>query len=183
MDYTNLRPNQDIDENGLVFEVGSLYAYFQRVKDTRKLKGKLYPLTQLLMLMMLAKLGGEDKPSGIADWIANRVEQLHEMKILHKKRTPSHMTYRRVLADTVKPEEFESLIQEYHQGRLNDELEMVFSMDGKTVRGTIPSGELRGTHLLSIYVPEQGLVLAEAEVDRKENEIVVAPKILKQVNL
>ena len=39
MDYTNLRPNQDIDENGLVFEVGSLYAYFQPVKDTRKLKG------------------------------------------------------------------------------------------------------------------------------------------------
>lgn len=183
MDYTNLRPNQDIDENGLIFEVGSLYAYFQRVKDTRKLKGKQYPLTQLLLLMMMAKLGGEDKPSGIADWIANRVEQLYEMKILHKKRVPSHMTYRRVLANTVKPEEFECLIQEYHQGRLNDGLEMVFSMDGKAVRGTIPSGELRGTHLLSIYVPGQGLVLAEAEVDRKENEIVVAPKILKQVNL
>ena len=60
---------------------------------------------------------------------------------------------------------------------------MVFSMDSKTVRGTIPSGELSGTDLLSIYVPEQGLVLAEAEVDRKENEIVVAPKILKQVKL
>lgn len=183
MDYTNLGPHQDVNENGLIFEVGSLYAYFQRVKDTRKLKGKLYPLTQLLLLMMMAKLGGEDKPSGIADWIANRVEQLYEMKILPKKRAPSHMTYRRVLADTVKPEEFEGLIREYHQGRLNEGLELVFSIDGKAVRGTIPSGELRGTHLLSIYVPEQGLVLAEAEVDRKENEIVVAPKILKQVNL
>ena len=31
--------------------------------------------------------------------------------------------------------------------------------------------------------PRQGLVLVEAEVDRKENEIVVAPKILQQVNL
>jgi predicted transposase YbfD/YdcC len=36
---------------------------------------------------------------------------------------------------------------------------------------------------LSIYIPQRGLVLAEAEVDRKENEIVVTPKILKQVNL
>ena len=87
MDYTNLRPNEDVDENGLVFENGSLYAYFQRVTDTRKLKGKLYPLPLLLMLMMMAKLGGEDKPSGIADWIANRVEQLYEMKILQKKRS------------------------------------------------------------------------------------------------
>jgi predicted transposase YbfD/YdcC len=183
MDYTNLQPKQDVDENGLVFEVGSLYAYFQSVKDNRKPKGKLYPMPLLLVLMMLAKLGGEDKPSGIADWIANRVEQLYKMRILPRKRAPSHMTYRRVLAKTVQPDEFERLIQEYHQKRLNNGLEMVFSMDGKTVRGTIPSGELRGTHLLSIYVPQQGLVLAEAEVDRKENEIVVAPKVLKQVNL
>lgn len=93
------------------------------------------------------------------------------------------MTYRRVLAETVEPDEFERLIQEYHQKRLKAGLELVFSMDGKAVRGTIPSGALRGTHLLSIYVPQHGLVLAEAEVDRKENEIVVAPKILKQVNL
>lgn len=183
MDYTNLQPNEDVDENGLVFEIGSLYAYFQVVTDTRKPKGKLYPLPLLLLLMMLAKLGGEDKPSGIADWIAHRIEQLCEIKILAKKKAPSHMTYRRVLSDTIRPEEFERIIQEYHQKRLKESEEMVFSMDGKTVRGTIPSGELRGTHLLSIYVPQQGLVLAEAEVDRKENEIVVAPKILKQVNL
>lgn len=183
MDYTNLRPNQDVDENGLVYELGSLYTYFQRVKDTRKPKGKLYPLPLLLLLMMLAKLGGEDKPSGVADWIANRTEQLYAMKILPKKKAPSHMTYRRVLAETVEPDEFERLIQEYHQKRLKAGLELVFSMDGKAVRGTIPSGALRGTHLLSIYVPQHGLVLAEAEVDRKENEIVVAPKILKQVNL
>lgn len=183
MDYANLRPNEEVDENGLVFEVGSLYAYFQRVKDARKLKGKVYPLPLLLILIMLAKLGGEDKSSGIADWIAHRLSQLSEMKILSKKRAPSHMTYRRVLAETVKPEEFEQLIQEYHQMRLKDGLEMVLCVDGKTVRGTIPRGELRGTHLLSIYVPQQGLVLAEAEVDHKENEIVVAPKILKQVNL
>ncbi len=183
MDYTNLRANQEVDEKGLVYEMGSLYAYFQKVTDTRKAKGKLYPLPLLLLLLMMAKLGGEDKPSGIADWIAHRVEQLSEMKILPKKKAPSHMTYRRVLSDIIQPEEFERLIQAYHQKRLKESVEMVFSMDGKTVRGTIPGGELRGTHLLSIYVPQQGLVLAEATVDRKENEIVVAPKILKQVNL
>jgi hypothetical protein len=146
MDYTNLRPNQDVDENGLGFEIGSLYAYFQSVTETRKLKGKLYPLPLLLLLLMLAKLGGEDKPSGIANWIAHRIEQLCEMKILPKKKAPSHMTYRCVLADTLQPEEFERLTQEYHQGRLNDGQEMVFSMDDKTVRGAIPSGELRDTH-------------------------------------
>jgi len=183
MDYINLAPNEDINENGLIFEIDSLYAYFERVSDTRKPKGKQYPLVLLLFLMMLAKLGGEDKPSGMADWVSHRLEQLFEMKVLVKKKAPSHMTYRRVLQDTIQPEEFERLISEYQQAHMQMGEEIVFSMDGKSLKGTIPRGEVRGTHLLSIYVPGQGLVLVEAEVDRKENEIVVAPKILKQVNL
>jgi predicted transposase YbfD/YdcC len=119
----------------------------------------------------------------MADWVAHRIEQLYGMKVVPKARAPSHMTYRRVLQDTLQPEELEELIRQYQQNHLEDGEEVVFSMDGKTLKGTIPGGELRGTHLLSIFVPQQGLVLVEAEVDRKENEIVVAPKILQQVNL
>lgn len=183
MDYTNLAPNQDLTETGLIFELGSLYTYFQRVTDTRKPKGKLYSLAHLLVLMMLAKLAGEDRPSGIADWVVHRIEQLYEMKVVPKPRAPSHMTYRRVLQDTVRPAELEDLIGEFQQSRLEEGEEVVFSMDGKSLKGTIPRGEIRGIHLLSIYVPSQGLVLVEAEVDRKENEIVVAPRILQQVSL
>jgi predicted transposase YbfD/YdcC len=119
----------------------------------------------------------------MAEWVMHRVEQLFELKVLGKRKAPSHMTYRRILQDTIRPEEFEQVLQEYHQSRLDEQLEIVLSMDGKTLKGTIPCGEMRGTHLLSIYVPDQGLVLAEVEVDRKENEIVAAPKVLKQVNL
>ena len=183
MDYTNLARQQDVTQTGLVFEIGSLYAYFQRVNDTRKPKGKRYPMVVLLLLMLLAKLSGEDTPSGMADWVAHRIEVLFEMKILPRKQTPSHMTYRRVLQDTLQPEEFERLISEFQQSRYEAGQEIVFSMDGKTLKGTIPGGEMRGTHLLSIFVPQQGLVLVEAQVDRKENEIVVAPKILQQVPL
>lgn len=183
MDYINLQPNPDVNETGLIYELDSLYAYLQQVLDPRHPKGKLYPLALLLLLMVLAKLAGEDKPSGIADWVAHRVDQLCEMKILPKRRAPSHMTFRRLLQHVVDPEAFESLMQEYHRRQLHQGQEVVLSMDGKTLKGTIPRGETRGTHLLSIFVPEQGLVLAEAVVDRKENEIVVAPTILRQVNL
>lgn len=183
MDYTNLAPHEDVSETGLIYEIGSLYAYFEKVSDPRKAKGKRYPLAVLLVLMLLAKLGGEDKPSGMAEWIAHRVEQLFEMKILAHTQAPSHMTYRRVLQNSIQPEEFERLASEFQQSRYEAGQEVVFSMDGKTLKGTIPSGEWKGRHLLSIYVPDQGLVLVEAEVDGKENEIVVAPKILKQVNL
>jgi predicted transposase YbfD/YdcC len=153
------------------------------VIDTRKAKGKRYMLETLLTLIFLAKLGGEDKPTGITDWVANRVEQLVEMKILPQAKAPCHMTFRRLLSFSLQAEEFERLMAEYHHSQLREEVEIVFTMDGKTLKGTIPAGEIRGTHLLSVYVTVQGLVLVEAAVERKENEIVVAPKILKQVNL
>jgi len=182
MDYTNLAANQDVKE-GIIYELGSLYAYLHQIHDPRKAKGKQYALPTLLVLMLLAKLGGEDKPSGIADWVAHRKEELQAMGILPTGKAPSHMTYRRVLQTTLNAEEFEILMSQFHQSYWEKGKDVVLSMDGKTVRGTIPRGELRGTHLLSLYVPEQALVLIEAKVDRKENEIVVAPKILKQVPL
>ncbi len=81
------------------------------------------------------------------------------------------MTYRRILGKIICPEEFEKLEQAYHQHRLKNEQDMVISIDGKSIRGTIPYGEQRGVHLLAAYVPGQDLVLAQAEVDKKENEM------------
>lgn len=183
MDYNQLEPQQEIHESGMIYDLNSLFGYLLQVPDTRKAKGKQYPLPSLLILILLAKLGGEDKPTGITEWVAHRIENLVKMKLLTKAKTPCHMTYRRILQDTIQPEEFERLVSEYHQNCLETGQEVILSLDGKTVRGTIPAGETRGTHLLSIYVPQQGLVLVEAQVDRKENEIVVAPKILQQVRL
>jgi len=183
MDYTNLARDEGVNAEGLIYDLGSLYTYLEQVKDTRLAKGKRYPLAMLLMLMLLAKFGGEDQPSGIAEWVAHRQEELRALKLLSRARPPSHMTYRRILQRTINPSDFEVLISEYQRKHLAEGKSVVFSLDGKTMRGTIPGGEMRGTHLLSIFVPDQGLVLAQAAVDSKENEIVVAPTLLKQVSL
>jgi predicted transposase YbfD/YdcC len=183
MDYTELKPRQEAHHRGIIYDLKSLYAYLMRVTDPRHARGKQYPLELLLVLILLAKLCGENTPTGIADWVTYRIDALVAMKLLSKHKAPCHMTYRRVLQLIVSPDEMEHLLSEYHQSCLKTGTELVFSLDGKTVKGTIPSGETRGTHLLSLYVPDQGLVLMEAKVDQKENEIVVAPEILRQVNL
>jgi len=179
MDYNQ----QEQNENGLVFDLGSLYAYLMKVEDNRQAKGKRYTLISLLILMLLAKLAGEDKPSGIAEWIRHRKELWVKYAILAEPKTASHMTYRRILQDTISPGEFERIVQAYHRQRVRTEQGMVLSIDGKSMRGTIPYGEQRGVHLLAVYVPGQGLVLAQAEVDKRENEIVIAPKIISEVVL
>jgi predicted transposase YbfD/YdcC len=183
MDYTELEPQKEVHRTGILYDLKSLFAFLLRVTDPRHNRGKQYPLELLLVLILLAKLCGENTPTGIADWVTYRIDALVAMKLLPKHKAPCHMTYRRVLQLIVSPDEMERLLSEYHQSCLKKGTELAFSLDGKTVRGTIPSGETRGTHLLSLYVPGQGLVLMEAKVDQKENEIVVAPEILRQVSL
>jgi hypothetical protein len=49
--------------------------------------------------MFLAKRCGEDKLSGIAEWVGLRGEWIAQMLNLKRKSMPSHHTYRRTLAE------------------------------------------------------------------------------------
>ena len=57
------------------------------------------------------------------------------------------------------------------------------SLDGKTLRGTIPAGQTRGKHLLAAYLPEEGWVLMQVEVEGHENEVPAALRIVKSIDL
>ena len=59
-----------------VIEVGSLYDSFKSIQDMRKKRGIRYSLPTLLLLIVLAKLCGQDKPYGIADWVKQREDML-----------------------------------------------------------------------------------------------------------
>jgi predicted transposase YbfD/YdcC len=183
MDYNQVPFSQEISETGLVYDLGSLYDYFGQVSDPRDDRGKQYALSELLVLMFLAKMAGQHNPSQIAEWVAYRVTELVEMKLLSRGKAPSHMTYRRVSQETVNVEQLEQFVRQYQQSSLVVGKELVLSVDGKTVRGTIAAGETKGVHLLAVYVPGQGLVIAQVAVGVKENEIKQAPQLLAQVPL
>jgi len=61
--------------------------------------------------------------------------------------------------------------------------DILVTFDGKTMRGTIPAGSSQGVHLLAVFLPHEGVVLAQVAVGRKENEIVAAPRVLATVDL
>jgi predicted transposase YbfD/YdcC len=183
MDYINVPFHQEISAAGLIYDLGSLYDYFTQVFDPRDDRGKQYSLAELLVLMVLAKMAGQQNGSQIADWVAHRLGVLMGMKLLPRGKAPSHMTYRRVNQNIVDVEKLEQLVRQYQQKSLLVGEDLVLSVDGKTVRGTIPSGETKGVHLLAVYVPDQGLVLAQVAVGAKENEIKQAPQLLAQVPL
>lgn len=69
MDYTDLKPQPEVHRTGILYDLKSLFAFLQRVTDPRHARGKQYPLELLLVLILLAKLCGENTPTGIADWV------------------------------------------------------------------------------------------------------------------
>jgi len=168
---------------GKVINLGGLYTCFQKLIDKRKPKGKRYALAMIMLVMFLAKLCGEDKPSGIAEWVALRGPWLASTLGLKRQSMPSHHTYRRILADVVDEEEFEKLAREHFRCCGEAGYHVVVSMDGKVVRGTIGGETSDGLCLLAIFLPEEGVTLAQIAIESKENEITAAPVLLGYVNL
>jgi hypothetical protein len=164
---------QDYGASGVLYDVGSVYEGLSKLTDIRKAKGKLYRLETVLMIVVLAKLCGEDRPFAIADWAKNHTEELVQLLQLKRAKLPSHHTIRRILAHVVYQEEIERLVGEYNQSGEHGE---VYALDGKALRGMRKKEEEGNEYLLSVYDVEQAKVMAQVEVGRKENEITRAQK-------
>ena len=172
----------NITEERVVFDVGSLYAQLQALKDSRKPRGIRYQLVTVLVMMVMAKLCGEDTPSGIADWVKHRAEQFIDLLKLKHKRMPHHSTYRRIEAEVVVPEELEQVVNTVLAGKKFFGKQVLLSIDGKVLRGTLDEAQ-NGTYLLAAYLPREGLVLMETAIEGKGCEIPGAAKLLKLVDL
>ena len=94
---------------------------------------------------------------------------------------PHEVTYSRVLGEAVNVKEFEQVVKGFWNQ--NAHVGVLINIDGKALRGTIPVGETQGVHLLAAYLPEEGVALMQVEVGKKENEMVVAPKLLECLDL
>lgn len=180
MNYNTPCDESAWSETGYVFDVNSLAAYFERLHDQRCARGKRYRLAQICILATLAKLSGEDRPVGMAQWAQLRHTVLGPLLGL-LKRMPSHNTYRRAFASAIRPAELDQQLTAFlrQQGGQS----VLIALDGKTLRGTIPAGQSQGLHLLAAYLPAEGIVLVQMAVENKENEIVAAPKVLASLDL
>ncbi len=165
---------------GKVFSVTGLKVALEQLTDPRKPRGVRYRLVDLLTLLVLAKLGGEDSLKGMAEWVRLRGHKLVQLLQLERSGLPHETTYERVL-DRMDCEEVERVIGQFfaQQGTSNSSV----ILDGKVLRGTIAAGETHGVHLLAAYAPERGVVLLQVEVERQTNEITAAARVLEALDL
>lgn len=182
--YSIIEPWQGVDENGVVYELGSLMAFLLEISDPRCARGKRYALITLLTLIFLAKLSGADTPSAIADWCQGHRAELVALLHLHYGKMPSHHTIRRVFAEIIDEETFEQKMREYRERqRIGQAEPRLVAVDGKKERGTIPPGESQGEATVAVYDPEGQEVVAQAAIPAGAGEIATAQALLEQVDL
>lgn len=174
----------EANETGAIaFNLADLATGLNQLTDTRDKRGKIYPLGMLLTMIILAKLAGEDKPSGIAEWIRLRCDAFVTIFNCKHHRMPCLNIIRGVLQEVISIEELEKILVDYLHETYGGQQSQLVTIDGKTMRGTIPKGYTQGVHLLAAYLPEEGIVLKQVMVARKENEISAAPQLVEALDL
>jgi len=174
---------EEFGADGVVFDLGEMYRQLQSIPDQRAARGKRYTLASVLLIMILAKLSGEDHPYGIAEWAQARRRSLVAVLGLERSTVPAHNSYRRVSATGVLSEALQKGVGQYLYQSYGGQSSTLIVLDGKRLRGTIPEGSSQGVHLLAAYLPEEGIVLMQVEVGTKENEITAAPRLLSALDL
>lgn len=183
MECTTPTFDVNVDPNGFIVDLDSLYARLTHLGDRRHARGVRYALVTVLVFLILAKLAGQDRLYGISEWVRYRKEPLAQVFHLKKSRAPCANTYRNILSRVIDLAEFEQVVRDFFASQPDAGHSLVVALDGKTLRGTIAAGATRGQHLLAAYLPAEGWVLFQVEVDRKENEIVAAPRVLNCLDL
>lgn len=172
-----------LSDEPIAFNIAHLEHYLSEIPDTRSEQGKIYPLPVILIYILMAKLAGYDKPSAIFNWVRQRKSQLLNMFDTRHKRVPCLNTFRTIMDEVVDAQRLATALNHYLHVTYGGQESRMISIDGKTLRGTIPKGETQGVHLLAAYLPEEGIVLGQVEVKNKENEITAAHDLLKDIPL
>jgi predicted transposase YbfD/YdcC len=181
--YTPLAWEINLNPEGVVFDIGSLFEALCTLHDQRDARGLRYRLVTVLVFVVLAKLAGENHLRGIAQWVSQRAVLLAGFLALAKVQSPHATTYSRILGHAVAIDEFERVSQDFFARQPKAGTSVHITLDGKTLRGTIPAGHSHGIHLLAAFLPQEGWVLFQVEVGSKENEIPAARRVVKALDL
>jgi hypothetical protein len=153
----------------------ALYDVLADIPDPRSRHGRRHPLAAMLGLITLGILLGHQGPEAIAQMGRDYGVSLAHALGFRRKKTPSKSTLSRFLR-VLDVAAVEAALSRWIESRLPADAN-VFSLDGKTLRGS-KDGSTLGQHLVSAYVPHVQAVLGQVRVDAKTNEHKAALQLL-----
>ena len=159
----------------------SLPDHFSTLKDPRQAAKVLYPLPEILLLLLCATLAGADDLAEVEVWGEEQLSLLRRF-LPYRSGVPSHDTLGDVLA-ALDPDLFKRCFTSWVEGLREAEPDLV-AVDGKTSRRSHARGKGREPlHLVSAWASRQRLVLGQEAVTGKSNEISAIPLLLERLAL
>jgi predicted transposase YbfD/YdcC len=163
-------------EFGALSEATVFLDYFKDLPDPRQRGKIIYPLEEVLLLCLLAVLGGAETFVDIARFGEKKLGFLRRFRPF-RDGTPSHDHLGDIFA-TLDAGKFQRCFVSW-VATLTGTSADVIAIDGKTLRRSYQKkGAKAPIHMVSAFAARQRLVLGQVKVAEKSNEIVAIPALL-----
>jgi predicted transposase YbfD/YdcC len=153
-----------------------LLEHFSEIEDEREPWRVLYPLSEVLLLVVGGTIAACDDFDDIVAWGEHHLDFLRKIAPFHHG-IPCER-WLRILLNRIDPILFKRCFESWVAATWPDRPEFI-AIDGKTARRT--HDRRKGTkalHTLSAYATTARLVLAQRSVPEKTNEITAIPELL-----
>lgn len=157
----------------------SLMEVLEGIEDTRRDRSVMYPLHEVLIIMLLAVICGATSYAKVEMFGKSKKEWLSKFLKLEYG-IPDACTFRNVIKE-IDTKKLHEVFCEWMKSVVT-ELTGVIAIDGKTARRTKDASN-RPLHVVSAFSYECGLVMGQLACDEKSNEITAIPKLLEMLDI
>lgn len=164
----------------------SLIDHFAALQDPRQSWKVLFPLPEVLLVVLCGTLAGAEDFVEIRRWGEMHQEFLRRL-LPFKAGVPSHDTLNDVINAIdggLFAQCFTAWVEDLREPTPATAAPEIVAIDGKTSRRTHDRGKDRGPlHLVSAWASSQRLVLGQQACEAKSNEITAIPLLLERLAL
>lgn len=154
---------------------------FESLDDPRQRGKVLYPLDEVLLLVLLGVIAGCESWVEIARYGEKKLALLRRFRPFEDE-TPSHDQLGDIFA-VLDAEQFQACFVAWVAGLTGLGPEII-AIDGKTLRRSYQEGGAKAPiHMVSAWSAKQSLVLGQVKVADKSNEITAIPKLLDMLTI
>lgn len=154
----------------------SFLCHFDALEDPRVDRKKLYPLTEILFVVLCGSICGAQSWRDFVTFGEEKLDYLQRF-LAFDNGIPSKNTFARVLS-SLDPDGFKRCFIAWVQS-FQLAVKEVIAIDGKTLRKSFDKASGKtAIHMVSAFASATKLVLGQQKVSDKSNEITAIPKLL-----
>lgn len=155
---------------------------FSELSDPRGRQGVEHPFLSIVMIAILATIGGGTGWEDIETYGESHEQWLSTFLALPRG-IPQADTYRRVF-ERIAPAALEQCFYKWVEQIVSTAGAQVIPIDGKTAKGSYDRNQQQSSlHLVSAWASEHRILLGQVKVESKTNEITAIPALLHLLDI